>query len=91
MKHIKIYKPLDGPAQAAEFIEGLEPRLRDKVVRQILYLSRTPSRSSRSPTTSTSPSRSIKVSMSSGRGGGRRCGSSSPPAPTGITYCFMPL
>ena len=42
MKHIKIYKPPDGPAQAAEFIEGLEPRLRDKVVRQILYLSRTP-------------------------------------------------
>lgn len=36
MKHIKIYKPPDGPAQAAEFIEGLEPRLRDKVVRQIL-------------------------------------------------------
>ena len=42
MKHIKIYKPPDGPAQAAEFIKGLEPRLRDKVVRQILYLSRTP-------------------------------------------------
>ena len=37
MDRIKIYKPLDGSAQAAEFIEGLEPKLRDKVVRQILY------------------------------------------------------
>ena len=42
MERIKIYKPPDGPAQAAEFIEGLEPRLREKVVRQIIYLSRTP-------------------------------------------------
>ena len=42
MDCIKIYKPPDGPAQAAEFIEGLEPRLREKVVRQIIYLSRTP-------------------------------------------------
>lgn len=41
MDRIKIYKPPDGPAQAAEFIEGLEPKLRDKVVRQTLYLSRT--------------------------------------------------
>lgn len=42
MEHIKIYKPPDGPAQVAEFIEGLEPRLREKVIRQIFYLSRTP-------------------------------------------------
>ena len=41
MERIKIYNPPDGPAQAADFIEGLEPRLRDKLVRQILYLSRT--------------------------------------------------
>ena len=41
MDCIKIYKPPDSPAQAAEFIDGLEPKLRDKVVRQILYLSRT--------------------------------------------------
>ena len=27
MEHIKIYKPPDGPAQVAEFIEGLELRL----------------------------------------------------------------
>ena len=32
MERIKIYKPPDGPAQAAEFIEGLEPRLRDKLI-----------------------------------------------------------
>ena len=42
MERIKIYKPPDGPAQAAVFIEGLEPRLREKVIRQIFYLSRTP-------------------------------------------------
>ena len=42
MDRIKIYKPPDGPAQAAEFIEGLEPKLRDKLVRQIFYLSQTP-------------------------------------------------
>ena len=36
MDRIKIYKPPDSPAQAAEFIEGLEPKLRDKLVRQIL-------------------------------------------------------
>ena len=40
MDRIKIYKPPDGLAQTAEFIEGLEPKLRDKVIRQILYLSR---------------------------------------------------
>lgn len=42
MDRIKIYKPPDGPAQAAEFIEGLEPKLRDKLIRQIFYLSQTP-------------------------------------------------
>lgn len=42
MERIKIYKPPDGPAQVAVFIEGLEPRLREKVIRQIFYLSRTP-------------------------------------------------
>ena len=41
MDRIKIYKPPDSPAQAAEFIEGLEPKLRDKLVRQIFYLSST--------------------------------------------------
>ena len=42
MDHIKIYKPLDSPAQVAEFIEGLESKLREKIARQIIYLSRTP-------------------------------------------------
>ena len=42
MDHIKVYKPPDSPAQAADFIEGLEPKLRDKLVRQIFYLARTP-------------------------------------------------
>jgi len=42
MKNVKVYQPPDQPAQAAVFIEGLEPKLRDKLVRQIFYLSRTP-------------------------------------------------
>ena len=42
MDRIKIYKPPDGPAQTADFIEGLEPKLRDKLIRQLLYLSQTP-------------------------------------------------
>ena len=42
MKNIKVYQPPGQPAQAAAFIEGLEPRLRDKLVRQIFYLSQTP-------------------------------------------------
>jgi len=42
MKNIKVYQPPGQPAQAAAFIEGLEPKLRDKLVRQILYLSCTP-------------------------------------------------
>lgn len=41
MDRIKIYKPPDGPAQAAEFVEGLEFKLRDKIVRQLFYLSHT--------------------------------------------------
>ena len=44
MDRIKIYKPPDSPAQAAEFIEGLEPKLRDKLVRQIFISPRRPSR-----------------------------------------------
>ncbi len=42
MENIKVYQPPGRPAQAAVFIEGLEPKLRDKLVRQIFYLSRTP-------------------------------------------------
>lgn len=42
MNNIKVYRPPGSPAQAADFIEGMEPKLRDKLVRQIFYLSRTP-------------------------------------------------
>ena len=42
MDNIKVYRPPGQSAQAADFIEGLEPKLRDKLVRQIIYLSRTP-------------------------------------------------
>ena len=42
MDHIKIYKPPGSSAQAADFIEGMEPKLRDKLVRQIFCLSHTP-------------------------------------------------
>ena len=49
MERIKIYKPPDGPAQATEFIEGLESKLREKVIRQIVYLSRMPSSELKEP------------------------------------------
>jgi len=42
VKNIKVYQPPGQPAQAAVFIEGLEPRLREKILRQLFYLSRTP-------------------------------------------------
>ncbi len=41
MKNIKVYQPPGQPAQAADFIEGMEPKLRNKLVRQIFYLSGT--------------------------------------------------
>ena len=40
--NIKVYKPPGGVCQVKAFIEGLEPKLRDKLIRQILYLSQTP-------------------------------------------------
>ena len=42
MDHIKIYKHPGRAAPVADFIEGMEPKLRNKLVRQIVYLSRTP-------------------------------------------------
>ena len=42
MENIKVYQPPGQPAQAADFIEGLEPKLRDKLVRQLFYLAHTP-------------------------------------------------
>jgi len=41
MKNVKVYQPPGQPAQVAAFIDGLEPRLRDKLVWQIFYLSHT--------------------------------------------------
>lgn len=42
MENIKVYKPPGGVSQVEAFIEGLEPKLRDKLVWQIFRLSRTP-------------------------------------------------
>ena len=41
MENIKVYQPPGQSAQVADFIEGMEPKLRDKLVRQIFYLSST--------------------------------------------------
>ena len=40
MKGISIYQPPGKPAQAAFFIEGLEPKLREKLLRQIIQIGR---------------------------------------------------
>ncbi len=42
MENIRVYKPPGGVSQVEAFIEGLEPKLRDKLVWQIFRLSRTP-------------------------------------------------
>ena len=42
MDNIKVYKPPGSDSQVETFIEGLEPKLRDKLVWQIFRLSRTP-------------------------------------------------
>ena len=41
MDNIKVYKPPGMDSQVETFIEGLEPKLRDKLVWQIFRLSRT--------------------------------------------------
>lgn len=40
--NIKVYKPPGGVSQVETFIEGLEPKLREKLIWQIFRLSRTP-------------------------------------------------
>lgn len=40
MENIKVYQPPGQPAQAAEFIESLDPKLRDKLLQHIFRLSR---------------------------------------------------
>jgi len=42
VKDILIYQPPGSSAQAVSFIEGLEPRLREKLLRQIIPLPRMP-------------------------------------------------
>ena len=42
MENIKVYQPPGQIAQVADFIEGMKPKLRDKLVRQLFYLSHTP-------------------------------------------------
>lgn len=42
MDNIKVYKPPGEVSQVETFIEGLEPKLREKLVWQIFRLSRTP-------------------------------------------------
>ena len=42
MKDVLIYQPFGDSAQAASFIEGLEPKLREKLLRQIIPLPRMP-------------------------------------------------
>lgn len=42
MDNIKVYKPPGCESQVEAFIEGLEPKLRNKLVLQIFRLSRTP-------------------------------------------------
>lgn len=42
MKDILVYQPPADPAQVSLFIDGLEPKLREKLLRQIIPLPRMP-------------------------------------------------
>ena len=42
MKGIKVYTPPERAAPVARFIDDLEPKLRDKVIRQLIELPNTP-------------------------------------------------
>ena len=42
MKDVLVYQPPGDPAQVAHFIEGLDTRLREKLLRQIIPLPRMP-------------------------------------------------
>ena len=67
MKDVLVYQPPGDPAQVALFIEGLEPKLREKLLRQIIPLPRMPPLSCGSPITSTLPLSGTAVSMKSGQ------------------------
>lgn len=49
MDNIKVYRPPGGASQVEAFIEGLDPKLRDKLVWQIFRLSRTPAAALKEP------------------------------------------
>ena len=49
MKGVNIYKPLDRAAPVARFIDGLDPKLRDKLIRWLIELPNTPKASLKEP------------------------------------------
>ena len=49
MKGIKVYTPPERVAPVARFIDGLEPRLREKLIRRLIELPRTPRSALREP------------------------------------------
>ena len=49
MKGIKVYTPPERAAPVARFIDSLEPRLREKLIRQLIELPRTPRSALREP------------------------------------------
>lgn len=49
MNGVTVYKPPDRDAPVARFIDSLEPRLREKVIRQLINLPGTPRASLREP------------------------------------------
>ena len=49
MKGVNVYTPLGQAAPVARFIDGLDPRLRDKLIRQLIELPNTPRANLREP------------------------------------------
>lgn len=49
MKGVKIYAPPGRAAPVAQFIDSLEPKLRDKLIRQLILLPATPRAGLREP------------------------------------------
>ena len=49
MKGVNIYKPPGRAAPVARFIDGLDPKLRDKLIRWLIELPNTPKASLREP------------------------------------------
>lgn len=49
MKGIQVYKPPERAAPVAQFIDGLDAKLRDKLIRQLIVLPQTPRAALREP------------------------------------------